>query len=290
MMKLQAIQVNNTARHLMARGSWQEAEQGFIRAAELAPHWSVPWSNLTLLYKQQRKWHKSLECSQRAVQLKPGDKASWWNLGLAATAVGNWQEARRAWLHYGLTIPPGDDPPTLDLGLSAIRVDLGGTAEIVWCSRLDPARTMILSVPSPASRRRFGDILLNDGLALGYRLFQGRRISIFDELAVLIPSTFATYEVIIADVAEVDRVALVDLAEKHEIGIQEWATTHRKRPPVSAHASNKRSFYSSNQVTYHIAARSVEEINHLFQKWHPGRQGCSLQHIKCILAAFDGIG
>jgi hypothetical protein len=293
-MKLLAIEHNDNARRLLARGCLREAEQSFVKAAELAPQWSVPWANLGLLYKQQQKWHKALECNQRATQLNPGDKASWWNLGLAATAVGNWQEARRAWLIYGLAIPSGDDPPDFNLGVSAIRVDPTGTAEVVWCKRLDPARTVIKNVPSPTSRRRFGDMLLNDGLARGYRLYEGKRITIFDELAVLAPSPYATYEIVAEEVTEADRIALVVMAEKYEMGIEEWATARiyskKQRKSQPATLADGQATEWTNRVKYGIAARGLDDINDLLAEWCAGRTGCAIQQVRCVYSAFDGVG
>src|SRR5687768_3558739 len=114
-MKVLAIRHNDAARKLMDKGNLKGAEREFVKAAELAPSWSVPWYNLGLVYKRQRRWQKALECNQRATKLDPADQAAWWNLGIAATAVGNWSEARRAWRAYGVDLPPGDTPPEMEL-------------------------------------------------------------------------------------------------------------------------------------------------------------------------------
>jgi hypothetical protein len=151
-------------------------------------------------------------------------------------------------------------------------------------------------VPSPASHRRFSDLLLNDGLPQGYRLYQGRRITIFNEISVLTPSVYATYEVVIENITDVARLALVALAEKHEIGIEEWST-HRipvqKRPgqlskPVHAVTSVE----LNSEVRYGIAARSQDEIVALLDIWRstPGiSQNCSIQSIHCVFASFAGV-
>ncbi len=68
-------------------GRKQDAEGAYRAAVQAYPDWSVPWYNLGLLCKYQLRWTESLTCNQRAAQLDPADQASWWNLGIAATAL-----------------------------------------------------------------------------------------------------------------------------------------------------------------------------------------------------------
>src|SRR5262249_52365085 len=84
------------------------AEKAFSRAAAIAPGWSVPWFNLGRVAKRQRRWRESLEWNRKAVERDSSDKPAWWNLGIAATALGDWPEARRAWTAYGVQLPPGE--------------------------------------------------------------------------------------------------------------------------------------------------------------------------------------
>lgn len=86
---------------------------------------------------------------RRAVELDSSDEAAWWNLGIAATALGEWREARTAWRACGIEIPEGDGPPDLDFGLVPVRLDPAGCGEVVWCRRIDPARAVIRNVPLP---------------------------------------------------------------------------------------------------------------------------------------------
>jgi hypothetical protein len=67
--------------------------------------------------------------------------------------------------------------------------------EVVWCDRIDPCRALVRSVPLPDSGRRYGDLLLHDGEARGKRRFRDEDVSVFDELAVLQPSLFGTWEI-----------------------------------------------------------------------------------------------
>jgi len=83
------------------------AERLYKLASTLAPQWSVPWYNLGLLTKNTGRWEDSLIFNQCALSLNPGDEGACWNLGIAATAMHDWPEARRAWKHYGIDISDG---------------------------------------------------------------------------------------------------------------------------------------------------------------------------------------
>jgi tetratricopeptide (TPR) repeat protein len=102
----------------------------------------VPWYNLGLVRKHQRRWPESLSCNLRAAALDPTDEAAWWNAGIAATALGEWATARRAWAAFGIELPPDDGEITMRLGPTPIRLNADGNGEVVWCARID-AETVI---------------------------------------------------------------------------------------------------------------------------------------------------
>ena len=83
-----ARRLNERGRKLADKGWFAEAEEAYREAADAAPEWSVPWYNLGHLHKYRGNWDASLESNQRAVELSPSDGDSWWNLGIAATALG----------------------------------------------------------------------------------------------------------------------------------------------------------------------------------------------------------
>ena len=86
-------------------------------SAKADPTWSTPHFNLGLQAKFAANWQQSLEHNQRAVQLDPSNQGSWWNLGIAATALHDWPQARQAWRNAGIEFPkakangPGPHPP-----------------------------------------------------------------------------------------------------------------------------------------------------------------------------------
>jgi hypothetical protein len=203
-------------------GDLDGAERHYRRAAELSPEWSVPHYNLGLLCKYQRRWAESADLNRKAVALAPDDKGAWWNLGIAATAVGDWTEARRAWAACGLQPPPGNGPPEFRFGWTPVRLDPEGDAEVVWADRIDPARARILSVPLPWSRHNHGAIVLTDGAADGHRLVNGRQYPVFNVLQVLIPSSLRKYvlELATTDAATVE--ALARCADELGAAAEDW--------------------------------------------------------------------
>ena len=101
---------------------------------------SEHWYNAGLAAKYKGELTESLRCNQKAVELDPRNEAAWWNLGIAATALRNWPEARRAWRGFGIDVPPGDNEMR-DAGQTAcVRLNPSADGEVVWGERIDPAR------------------------------------------------------------------------------------------------------------------------------------------------------
>jgi tetratricopeptide (TPR) repeat protein len=192
-------------------------------AARLAPGWPAPWWSLTVAYKHAHRWPDVLTACDRAVVGNPDDaEGPHWNAGIAATALGDWRRARSAWTAAGITIPPGDGPITMPIGPTPIRVSVEDAPDVVWCDRIDPCRARILSVPLPESQRRHGDLVLHDGEPRGTRRLGERRVSVFDELVLLEPSSFRTWAVVMRCPTRQERDALVEELEAASLVVEDW--------------------------------------------------------------------
>jgi len=287
-MKLLAIVHNSIGRKLMdERRAFRKAEAHFKKAARWAPSWSVPWYNLGLLYKKEKNWSDSLRCNQKAVESDPKNEAAWWNLGIAATAQGEWSEARRAWTSYGVDIPPGDGELVMSLGPVPIRLNPQGDGEVVWCSRIDPARAVVENVPLPESGHRFRDVLLHDGAPNGYRVIEGKEFAVFDELAILVPSEYATFEVTLQASSIKDLQALADLAKKHDLGTEDWTTIRRLCKECSEDRPGE---YSQPELPalqepmyLAFAVKSEKELQSVLETWKSTRNECEVMEVKCVL-------
>jgi hypothetical protein len=226
--RAKAAAANDKGMRLEGRGRIEEAVVHYQKAAALDPRWSVPLYNLGLLYKKQRDWKRSLDHNRRATALEPGDKAAWWNLGIAATALGRWDTARAAWRGFGIDVPDGDGPIDLPCGVTPIRLNPETEAEVVWAHRLDPARAVLITIPFPESGHRWGDRILNDGAPNGYRQYEGKEVPVFDELQLLERSPFGTY---VAEVKMPDKrrylEQLAHFASDMDGSAEDWSTSVR---------------------------------------------------------------
>jgi hypothetical protein len=168
------------------------------------------WFDAALANKFLRNWPKAYELGRQAALRagKPEGSPAWWNLGIAATMVGDWGTAREAWSNYGVPLHPGEGEIEDGFGTALVRLDPEGDAEVVWVRRICPTRARILSVPY--GERRFGEIVVHDGAPTGERRLDGHTFAVFDELALWQASTTPTWR---AQVTAPDPRDMTDLAD-----------------------------------------------------------------------------
>jgi len=222
-----AEQLNEDGHRLHGDGDIAAAEAAYRAAMATDPEWSVPAYNLGLLFKYEGKWAESFEFNLRATELAPDDEAGWWNLGIAATALGRWSDARRAWLACAMTPPPGDGPPDFGWGTTPVRLDPDSEGEVVWARRVDPARAEIISVPLPTSRFHWKDVVLTDGAVAGERVVGNRTYPVFNVLQKLVPSPYRTYVIELATADPDALEALEKSAADRGGAAEDWGTSTR---------------------------------------------------------------
>lgn len=231
----------------MAANEAEDVEQAGLLAAEMtrvAPDSFWSWFEAGLHAKARRDWAACAARNARAAGLfgdaeseeLEGVNPAAWNWGIAATALGDWAAARRAWTAYGIDgLGDGAGPIDMDLGQVPVRVNPDrpsltfqvvpalGPAEVVWCWRRSPAHAVIASVPLPESGHRFRDVLLHDGEPQGTRRLGDREVSVFDELDRLEDSGLPTWQALVAGAAPDDTAALGDLAGARGLGVDSWS-------------------------------------------------------------------
>jgi hypothetical protein len=196
-------------------------------AAALCPDWSSPWWILSVGYKHARRWQDALGAADRAIALAPDDcEGPRWNAGIAATALGLWPRARAAWSSFGVKLPAGEGPIEMDLGPTPIRVSLDEAPEVVWTRRIDPCRARVRSIPLPQSGRRYDDLVLHDGEGRGKRRLRDRSVTVFDELQLLQPSAFDTWQLVIRFASPEEHHALISELEDGELPVEDWTVNH----------------------------------------------------------------
>jgi hypothetical protein len=284
-MRIVAIYYNAKGRKRDEAGDSSEAIALYRKAISADAKWSVPWYNLGLIFKYRGEWSESYRCNAEAMRLNPRDEAAVWNTGIAATAMGNWSEARRAWSAYGLEIPPGDGPIETDFGSVPIRINPNGNGEVVWCRRIDPARAVITSIPFPESGHGCGDVLLHDGAPVGYRMFQGREVPVFNELEVLLPSPLVTFGVKV-DVQTIDDLAGLERdCTASGCTAEDWSTVRmicrscsEGRPHEHTHAPAEPRIEGTHRFA--IAAPSLAAARQAIEAWLSKRPHCTASELE----------
>lgn len=287
-MRLIADLINELGRGLQRRSYFRAAAVAYNSASRLSPSWAVPWFNQGLMAKFAHRWQESFRFTVRATELDPNFKPAWWNLGIAATAIGNWTVARSAWTQYGVTIPAGDGPLEMALGGIPIRIDPNGAPEVVWCERLDPARARIVSIPFPESRHACGDVLLTDGEPRGHREHAGKQVSVFNELEVLITSKLSTYSATLNAPDEDAIRSLFSMGEIHDITIEDWSTVDLLCRACSeglpqSHSSESPTSEWKTKRLIGFAATNSDQVDRLLAEWSAADSSRSASKGECVL-------
>ena len=281
--------LNTRGMNLDDRGHRGWARRFYRCSTLIDPGYSSPWYNLGLLAKYSSQWDDSLRFNRKAVEVNPKNEEAWWNLGIAATAVHNWNEARRAWKAYGAELEDGDGEVRIPVVRGCVRLNPRGDGEVVWGIRLDPARTVLLSVPLPESGHRFHDIVLNDGAPNGTRVdSNGREIPVFDELSVWEKSKYSTYQahIQIPDSGLID--SLVGLCDRHELGIEDWSTVRficKKCSEGSPGPHEHERDPDESRKTLAFGAKNYDSLMMVLTEWAAKNDGIELGHVELLLDA-----
>lgn len=198
MVGIGAISMRDMAYEAWDREDWAAAGALLEEEAKavFGPGATELWFDAALAYKNLRDWPRALEFGYKAAGFLAhgASEPAWWNLGIAATALGRWDVAREAWSAYGVRVPSGTGEVRMDYGMTPVRLDPKGVGEVVWAHRICPARAIIQSIPMSCDRR-FGDVVLHDGKPSGQRIVRGRTFAVLDEIQVLESSEMPTWKV-----------------------------------------------------------------------------------------------
>ncbi len=183
-----------------------------------------------LVCKYLRDWPASLHHNLRALalhaeveaQAEDEDDAPRWNAAIAATALGDWAEARRQWAGCGIDIPGKDGPIDAQFGVASLRLEAWGRGETLFARRIDPVRARLINVPLPDSGYRYGDIVLHDGAATGQRRFHQSMVPVLNALQRLETSEFQTFAAFTTCPRREDLDALLDARVPGIAFVEDW--------------------------------------------------------------------
>jgi tetratricopeptide (TPR) repeat protein len=241
--------------------------------ARMAPDWSAPFAYLGRIYKCRQEWKPSYHYSLRAVENNPFDDNTWEHLALAATALEEWETARRAWNQLGFEFKKSDEALRLDLGIIPACLNPGTHPEIVEVSRIDPARAIIQSIPQPSSGHRYRDLILLDVNPIRHHHINGRKMPVYDELQLLKQSPWRTFAVLLHTSSRKDVNTLAQLCDEASLGFDNWSNATRffnpgLHPKVSEYFDYT-IFGQLERDTFlvAIASRSEPAVVKVLQSW-----------------------
>lgn len=265
--------LHEEAQALEDAGEADQAIEKYLQAIELEPTRSASHYNLGLIYKYRKDWENSLLFNRIANELDPDDEAARWNLAIAATALRDWSTARRAWRDNGLTLDGGEGGIEMDFGLTPVRLNPDGDAEVLWARRIDPVRARLLNIPFAGSGYHLEDIVLHDGAPAGYRMLDGRECPVFDVLELFEASGSETFEVDIEvhDVADMETLAKA--FDDAGLSMEDWTGNVRmlckqcsEGVPHEHHDQEAPADWS-NKRSLGIAASDWEAVQAVLERW-----------------------
>lgn len=274
-------------------GDLAVARAGFESLIAQAPDQASLHYMHGLASKYLRDWAPSLRHNLRALALyDDGDddaEAARWNAGIAATALGDWAEARRQWAACGIDLPSGRGAIDANFGVASVRLAPWREGETVFARRIDPVRARIIAVPLPDSGFRYGDIVLHDGAATGERRFHQSRVPVFNAMQRLETSPFATFALFVRCPRREDIEALVE-ARVPGIGfIEDWTDSivhlclrcsYGAPHGGDAHAHEDAPRDWRPERNLGVAAQSRHSVLRLVERWKAGGPGRRLDAIE----------
>jgi tetratricopeptide (TPR) repeat protein len=258
-----------------AQGDLAAARRDFDALAAQAPDDAHSARMQAAVRKYLRDWAGSLERSLHALSLEaaaephdavaPSNASSnaRWNAGIAATALGDWAEARRQWAACGIALPPGDGPIAEHFGVAALRLEPWGRAATVFARRIDPVRAQLIGVPPPECGYRYGDILLHDCVPLGERRFLQSRVPVYAALQRLIVSEYPGFAATVVCGAQADLDALLAMRVPGIAYAEDWTAAE-----AYGDAAHQRMRHRIG-----IAAQSRRSVLRLIERWREDGDG-----------------
>jgi len=257
-------------------GRLDEARALYGRLVELRPEGDAFHLRLGLVHKYLRDWPASLACNLRVLALDDEhDEGASWNAGIAATALGDWAQARRQWLACGIELEPGEGPIEENFGPIGLRLNPWSGNETVFATRIDPARARISNVPMFASGHRFGDVVLHDGAQVGERRYFEHTVPVFNELQRLQPSDFATFAAFVGCDSPEELAALPEYASEGVAMAEDWTAGLRQTCLRCSYgiAHEHRRHDAGGDADWNpdrtlgVAATSAQAVRELFEAW-----------------------
>lgn len=175
----------------LEKGRLDEACATILQAARIDAGYFAPWFHIGLAKKRQREWRLALSAFSKAWDRMPPNisaeiyAAIVWNIGIAATIMGDARRADEAWDRLGYTrTPAGTNDGRIWSGLIWVAED-GITMALA--EQVNPAVARVVQAPSEKGALQVGAMVVHDAQRLGTRSHEGIDLSVFEVLAALSP-------------------------------------------------------------------------------------------------------
>ncbi len=260
------------------RGDVYNAVKLCKRLARMAPDWSVPFAFLSRTYRSRMEWKPTFHYCLRAVEHNAFDENLWETLGIAATALGEWETARFAWNQLGFHFKPSAEALHLDLGIVPVRLNPTTQPEVVAARLINPVQAIIESIPQPSSGRCYKDLVLVENMpnpqgATGHLYQESKKLPIHDELQPLKSSNWHTFSVLLYTDASSDVDTLANLCLSASLGFDNWSNATRFFQP-NLHRNVAEYFdhaifgkLEREVFLVAMAAKQVKEVEKVLANW-----------------------
>lgn len=242
------------------RGDVYNAVKLYRRILKLAADWLPPYLKLAAIYKQRREWKPLLHYAKKALALDPSQQDLWWDLGIAAQALGKLRLARTVWSKFG------DKNKTTTL--ISLQLNHSGLFELIWAMALDAVQAQIQSIPHPDSGLHFQDLVLFDRHPVGYQVAKRRRYPVYPEMGLVKRSFYRTYSCILETETTKDIKLLEKLCKEAGLGFEVWSNAARAKT-----IAGKAEYYDGALISdtamplIAIAAKQIDEAQEVLAAW-----------------------
>lgn len=196
-------------------GDVYNAVKLYKRVIQLAPDLVLPYVRLARIYKNRCEWKSALHYAKKAIALDAGDSQTWWDMGLAASALGKERLCRAVWQKFGVQEAQGK--------VIAVQVQHSGIFELFWAQTLDPAKAVLASIPHPDSGLRYRDIVLIDREIVGYQMAGKRKTPVYPALCRLKQSFYQTFTCVLEASSDPSFRILEKLCADAGVGMEIWS-------------------------------------------------------------------
>jgi len=277
--KRKAARLHAQGEKLSEEGKTSAAIEKYLEAIACDPESAESYYNVGLIYKYRGEWERSFALNQKANELDPEDEAARWNLAIAATALRNWDVARKKWKEHGMSLEGTSGPIEMDFGITPVRLNPDDNGEVVWATRIDPARARIESIPFPESGFRHGDVVLNDGAAVGYRQVGDQEYPVLNVLELFERSVFETRVACVSVEDPSDLESLDRIFSESRSCVEDWTVNVRTicrqcsegRP--HEHHDHELEAEWPTERRLGIAAHPTDDVRELLDRWQDESKG-----------------